>query len=388
MYLLTDSYPPFSLDDEDYPARPILPAPGRLNRWAVLFRLVLAIPAAVFSQIVQYGLTFPILLVMWFVVLVSGRMPPSLYTTYAALLRYQVRFHSYFLMLTSVYAWGMLGDPPAAPVPTFGAPPFAAPPFAAPPPPTAFAGTPPPSAMPPGTPPSGMPPSGPPPSGMPPPPTGAPQDSPVYRTPPAQPYSYPSVGAGTTRTPSDEVTPGDRTEPETTPVSDDARAPGPGPGPAPEPAEPTPAPAPPQWPPPVPPPPPPVPPPPAGLGGMPPPSPWERVAPTLPADEQTPAWATLVLAGAARGWMIFAIVWGSIVFLGQNITQNVFTGHRHSSSTQLDRVDRSTALADAGTGGVRPSMHESATVWFLRPASITVATTMDVATSEADQDQG
>ena len=148
MYLLTDRYPPFSLDDEEYPARPVLPAPGRLNRWAVLFRLILAIPAAVFSQIVQYGLTFPILLVMWFVVLISGRMPPSLYATYSALLRYQVRFHTYFLMLTSVYAWGMLGDPAAPPPPALGAPPapgfgappapgFGAPPAPAPPPPTA-----------------------------------------------------------------------------------------------------------------------------------------------------------------------------------------------------------------------------------------------------------
>ena len=100
MYLLTDHYPPFSLDDEAYPARPILPTAGRLNRWAVLFRIILAIPAAVFSQIVQYGLTLPLLLVMWFVVLISGRMPESLYPAYAALLRYQVRFHSYFLMPT------------------------------------------------------------------------------------------------------------------------------------------------------------------------------------------------------------------------------------------------------------------------------------------------
>src|ERR1700736_1422494 len=53
LLLLTDEYPPFSLDDEDYPARPILPAPGPLNRWAVLFRIILAIPAAVFVQIVQ-----------------------------------------------------------------------------------------------------------------------------------------------------------------------------------------------------------------------------------------------------------------------------------------------------------------------------------------------
>jgi hypothetical protein len=322
MYLLTDRYPPFSLDDEEYPARPVLPAPGRLNRWAVLFRLILAIPAAVFSQIVQYGLTFPILLVMWFVVLISGRMPPSLYATYSALLRYQVRFHTYFLMLTSVYAWGMLGDPAAPPPPALGAPPapgfgappapgFGAPPAPAPPPPTA------------------------------PPPTGTPQNSPGYRTPPAQPYSYPSVGAKTTGTPPDEATPEDGAEPEPTPAPEAVGAAEP--GQAPEPA----APAPPEWPPPVPPPPPPMPPPPAGIGGMPPPSPWERVAPSLPPEEQTPAWATLVLAGAARGWMIFAIVWGSIIFLGQNITQNVFTGHNRSNATLFNTVSPDAHPVDA-----------------------------------------
>ena len=111
LFLLTDRYPPFSLDDEDYPARPILPDPGgELNRWSVLFRFVLAVPGAAFMQIVEYGLTTPLLLVMWIVVLVTGGMPPTLYLAYAALLRYQARFHSWFGMLTSEYPWGMLGD--------------------------------------------------------------------------------------------------------------------------------------------------------------------------------------------------------------------------------------------------------------------------------------
>jgi hypothetical protein len=32
LFLLTDRYPPFSFDDTDYPVRPVMPAPGRLNR--------------------------------------------------------------------------------------------------------------------------------------------------------------------------------------------------------------------------------------------------------------------------------------------------------------------------------------------------------------------
>ena len=96
MYLLTDRYPQFSLDDEDYPARPILPAPGPLNRWAVLFPRDLGDPGGGLRQIVQYGLIFPLLFVAWLIALFSGRMHPALYGAYSALLRYQVRLHSYF----------------------------------------------------------------------------------------------------------------------------------------------------------------------------------------------------------------------------------------------------------------------------------------------------
>ena len=117
VFLLTDRYPPFSLDDVEYPVRPFLPGRGPLNRVSVFFRIILAIPAAVFSEIVLNGLTFPLLFFMWIAVLVRGSLPAALYDAYAALLRYQTRLVSWFSMLTSEYAWGMLGDfvplPPA-----------------------------------------------------------------------------------------------------------------------------------------------------------------------------------------------------------------------------------------------------------------------------------
>ena len=120
VFLLTDRYPPFSLDDVEYPVRPFLPGRGPLNRVSVFFRIILAIPAAVFSEIVLNGLTFPLLFFMWIAVLVRGSLPAALYDAYAALLRYQTRLVSWFSMLTSEYAWGMLGDfvplPPAAPM--------------------------------------------------------------------------------------------------------------------------------------------------------------------------------------------------------------------------------------------------------------------------------
>jgi hypothetical protein len=281
LLLLTDRYPPFSLDDDDYPARPILPDPGPLNRWAVLFRIILSVPGAVFVQIVQYGLTVPLLFVLWFVVLITGSIPPTLYLAYAALLRYETRFHSWFSMLTSEYPWGMLGDRvQAAPLPP-GSPPFVVPPGPSPAPTVAGA-----------TPPSYQPPS--------------------YQPPPAQPFSYPPASGapdgGVQEQPRGAVPPEEPTAP---------GAPTPAPG----------------WPPPMP------APLPAGVGAMPPPSSWERSAVPPPQGGELPPWGTLVLEGAARGWMIFAIVWGSIVLVGQSITQSALGGNQNNNNTGVVRYD-------------------------------------------------
>ena len=60
---------------------------------------------------------------------------------------------------------------------------------------------------------------------------------------------------------------------------------------------------------------------------MPPPSPWERTS--IPSGvEPLPSWGILILQGAARSWMIFAIVWGSIVFIGEN----AFRGHGNNNN--------------------------------------------------------
>jgi Domain of unknown function (DUF4389) len=270
MYLLTDVYPPFSLEDVDYPVRPILPGRGPLNRVSVFFRIILAIPAAVFSQIVVNGLTAPLLFVMWIVVIVTGRMPPTLYTTYAALLRYQTRFHSWFDMLTSEYSWGMFGDfvppPPASPPPPIGAvagETSVAPPPVPPPPPVAPA----------------------------PPAAPAAPAAPADGQPPAQPFSYPSTGEQAATPP---AYPGGGAGP---PAFPPAQPPPPGAAPG------TP-------------------------GAMPPPSSWERTS--LPSSvEPLPPWGILILQGAAKGWMIFAVVWGSIIFVGQN----AFRGHGNHHNT-------------------------------------------------------
>ena len=111
-YLLTDVYPPFTLDDADYPVR-LAVMPGRLNRLAVLFRFFLLIPCWIVQAVVTYGALTIFLFVTWLIVLVKGRMPDAIYQALAAVLRYQVRTLGFAVMLTSAYPGGLFGDPQA-----------------------------------------------------------------------------------------------------------------------------------------------------------------------------------------------------------------------------------------------------------------------------------
>src|SRR5215470_2315458 len=127
--LLTDQYPPFTLDDEDYPVR-VSAAPGPLNRLAVLFRFILAFPASILVGVLWLGVPL-IGLVIWLIVLVTGSMPVQAYEAVAAVIRYSARFYGYFYLMSGTYPGGLFGDQadpdaaagvPAAGVPTAAVP--------------------------------------------------------------------------------------------------------------------------------------------------------------------------------------------------------------------------------------------------------------------------
>jgi Domain of unknown function (DUF4389) len=120
--LLTDQYPPFTLEDTDYPVR-VLTRPGRLNRLAVFFRLILGIPALIVVSLVGFGLFFFTLFVIWMIVLITGSMPPAAHQALASSTRYFARFYGYMLMLTSEYPKGLFGDDESAAGADFAAPP-------------------------------------------------------------------------------------------------------------------------------------------------------------------------------------------------------------------------------------------------------------------------
>jgi hypothetical protein len=116
LFFLTDTYPPFSLGEEDtYPIRLAIPPPvEQLNRAAVLFRLIIAIPGWVVAGVLSSGL-FVVSIGSWFMLLVTGRLPVPLFEATRTALRYQARFNGYFSMLTPEYPWGVMGDSSSLP---------------------------------------------------------------------------------------------------------------------------------------------------------------------------------------------------------------------------------------------------------------------------------
>jgi hypothetical protein len=80
-----------------------------LNRPAVLFRLLLVIPAALVEVVATAG-WWAVSALSWLVVLFLGRMPLPLFEATAAVLRYRMRLGAYVLLLSPAYPKRLFGD--------------------------------------------------------------------------------------------------------------------------------------------------------------------------------------------------------------------------------------------------------------------------------------
>jgi hypothetical protein len=100
--LLTDEYPPFSLESGDYPVDIQVPPAGELNRLAVFFRLILIIPAALLSFVVLIAL-YVLVVVAWLAGVFTGKVPAGVYGTIAGALQYVTRYNAYYFLLTPTY---------------------------------------------------------------------------------------------------------------------------------------------------------------------------------------------------------------------------------------------------------------------------------------------
>ena len=128
LYLLTDDYPPFKFEDDPvYPVVIAIPPAGRLNRFAVFFRFILAIWGNIVQTLVTYGAGTIVAFIAWLITLITGKLPTPLHLAFTAVLRYQTRYYCYLCMLTPTYPWKLFGDEPGAAAPVTTTPVTAAP---------------------------------------------------------------------------------------------------------------------------------------------------------------------------------------------------------------------------------------------------------------------
>jgi hypothetical protein len=134
LYFLTGQWPPFDATTSAYPVH-VIRARQPLNRLAVLFRIILVVPAALVAASVGGGLAV-LGFCAWGLGVILGRLPVSFHLGIAAILRYQCRLQAYVMLLSPTYPWGLFGDrDQPAPAPLMYSPP-------APPPPPAPVGNP------------------------------------------------------------------------------------------------------------------------------------------------------------------------------------------------------------------------------------------------------
>jgi Domain of unknown function (DUF4389) len=123
LYLLTDVYPPFTLDDNlAYPVVIAIPEQGRLNRFAVFFRFILMLWGYIVVNVVTSGVNTIVAFIAWLITLITGQLPAPLHLAFTAVLRYQTRYYCYLSLLTPTYPWKLFGDEPEASAPVTAAP--------------------------------------------------------------------------------------------------------------------------------------------------------------------------------------------------------------------------------------------------------------------------
>lgn len=99
--LLRDEFPPFG--DGEYPVTlEVVPPVAPRDRVSVGFRVLLAMPhlIALWALGIAWALTT---MIAWFVILFTGRYPPSLYAFAAGVLRWGARVEAYLLLLRDEY---------------------------------------------------------------------------------------------------------------------------------------------------------------------------------------------------------------------------------------------------------------------------------------------
>jgi hypothetical protein len=104
LYLAGRRFPGFTGREGSYGVDVAIDPPERQNRWKMLFRLVLAIPALLINSALG-GVALVVGFLGWWYALVTGRMPEGLRNLGASCLRYSAQTYAYFFLLTERYPY-------------------------------------------------------------------------------------------------------------------------------------------------------------------------------------------------------------------------------------------------------------------------------------------
>jgi Domain of unknown function (DUF4389) len=104
MFLIADPYPGFYLINlkQDYPIDLEVDPPEVQGRWTVGFRIILAIPAILVTQILR-NLSGILAVFSWFIALFTARVPEGIRNFAAFALRYETQTYAYIALLTPRY---------------------------------------------------------------------------------------------------------------------------------------------------------------------------------------------------------------------------------------------------------------------------------------------
>jgi hypothetical protein len=108
-YLMTDAYPPFSMDDDpNYPVRLIVDYPEHIDNWRPLVHWLLAIPYLIVAAALHW-LTSVLAIIAFFTILFTKQIPRGVFELMVPGLRWQMRGNAYAYFMTERYPpfiWG------------------------------------------------------------------------------------------------------------------------------------------------------------------------------------------------------------------------------------------------------------------------------------------
>jgi hypothetical protein len=87
---------------DPHPIRIVVTEDLQRNRLTILFRLILAIPAAIVTSVLQ-NVAWVVAILGWFYALFTGRMSKGMRDLQVYCLRYQAQTYGYLLLLTQRY---------------------------------------------------------------------------------------------------------------------------------------------------------------------------------------------------------------------------------------------------------------------------------------------